>query len=208
MPLTDQDNQITIIFDIGGVLLDWNPRYLYNKIFDNDESRINHFLQVICPQEWNAKQDAGYPIAKAVEERVELYPDFEPQIRAYYGRWEEMLMGEIKGSVKILSDLRQVGYPLCALSNWSAETYQRVKNKYEFFQWFDEILISGSVKVIKPDQAIFELLLDRIQRPADQCLLIDDSEQNLVVAEQLGFQTIQFSSPERLLTDLHQRNIL
>ena len=204
----NQSNELTFIFDFGGVLIDWNPRYLYQKIIVNDEAKLNYFLDVVCSPEWNSRVDAGYPISEAVEKRVRQYPEFESYIRTFFVRWEEMIKGEIIGTVKILSALHQSGYPLCALSNWSCETYPRVENRFEFLQWFDEIIISGCYKLAKPDPTIFELLLNRIHRSADQCLLVDDSVQNIQAADQMGFQTIHFSSPQNLNKELEQRKIL
>lgn len=204
----DQDQRPTIVFDLGGVLLDWNPRYLYNKMFAGDETKVDYFLSVVCPNDWNVKQDEGRPFREAIAERVALFPEYEPYIQAYWSRWEEMIGGQIIGTLEILADLKDAGYHLCALSNWSAETYPRVYKHFEFLSWFDVVVLSGEEKVAKPDARIYEILLHRINREAQQCLFIDDSEPNIVAANNLGFQTIHFVFPEDLKTELVTRNLL
>ena len=208
MPLDQKYKQPAIIFDLGGVLIDWNPRYLFGPMFNGDEAEVDYFLSVVCPLEWNEEQDAGRLLTAAMEERSQVFPDYAPYIQAYYTRWEEMIGGVFTGTVNILSAIRDNGYPLYALSNWSSETFPLVQSRFEFLNWFDELIISGQVKVAKPDPAIYKLLLDRIHRPPDQCLFIDDSERNILVADRLGFQTIHFSSPDLLLADLMDRKLI
>lgn len=201
-------NPPAIIFDLGAVLIDWNPEYLFRKMFAGDEAEMDYFLTAVCPLEWNEQQDAGRLISEAVTERVALFPEYEPYIRAYYGRWIEMIGGAIMPTVDILAALRDKDFPLFALSNWSAETFPRVEKRYEFLSWFDDVIISGHEKMAKPDPAIYELTLRRVNRPAGQCLFIDDNKRNILVAEQLGFQTIHFTTPECLSAELHDRKLL
>ena len=201
------DHQPTIVFDFGGVLLDWNPRHLYRKIFHGDEKAMERFLDEIHFMEWNLQQDAGRPFAEAVEIHCQQFPDYCDLIRAYHKRWEESIAGPIQPVIKILSKLKGSGYPLVGLSNWSDETFQTVRYKYEFLDWFDDIIISGAVKLVKPDPRIFELLLHRINRPAETCVLIDDSHANIDVARQLGMQTIHFQSAEQLVGELNDLGI-
>ena len=201
------DKLPAIIFDFGGVLIDWNPKHLYSKMFNGDEEQMEYFLSVVCPLEWNEQMDAGRPFAEAVEERSQLFPEYEPYIRAYQSRWIEMVQGEFSGTVEILSALREEHYPLYALSNWSAETFPLVHRQYEFLNWFKAIILSGQVKLAKPDPAIFDLMLQLVNRPAGQCLFIDDNERNIITAIQLGFQTIHFTTPELLYTQLAEREI-
>lgn len=208
MSIENINKQPTIVFDLGGVLIDWNPRYLYRKMFDGNDAEMNKFLTNVCPLSWNAKQDEGRSFSDGIAERIHLFPEYAPFIEAYFGRWQEMLHGSILGTVHILSTLREQGYHLCALSNWSAETFPVAFQRFEFLSWFDEIVISGQEKMAKPNAEIYELLLSRINRHAEQCLFIDDSEQNILAANQLGFQTIHFSSPEHLLAELSTRNVL
>lgn len=200
--------QPAIIFDLGGVLLDWNPRYLFRKMFNGDEAEMEHFLKTVCTSEWNHQQDKGYPIAQAIEERVQLFPEYSIYIHAYYERWEEAVKGEISATVEILSQLRDRDYPLFALSNWPRETFAQLRHKHEFLNWFDQIIVSGEVKMSKPDREIFELLLDRIQREPDECLFIDDREINIDAADRLGFQTILYESPQKLSEYLLNRGLL
>jgi len=191
-----------IVFDFGGVLLDWNPRHLYRKIFKGDEEAMERFLEEIHFMDWNLQQDAGRPFAEAVEVHCQQYPQHCDLIRAYHKRWKESISGPLQPVVEILSKLKESGYPLVGLSNWADETFQQVRHQYEFMDWFDDIIISGAVKLVKPDPRIFELLLDRIQRPAEACVLIDDSRANIEVAQQLGMQTIHFQSAEQLAAEL------
>lgn len=196
------------IFDLGGVLLDWDRRHLYRKIFSDDPEKMDYFLTHICSLEWNLQMDRGYPFTLAVEELARQYPEWEEPIRAYYHRWEEMLLGPIEPTVTILRSLKESGYPLYALSNWSAETYRRVRSNFEFFDWFDDLLLSGEVGVIKPDPRIFHLFLERIGRSAVECIYIDDTLPNVEVARQLGFQAIHFRSGEQLKDDLERLGIV
>ncbi len=197
-----QTKQPAIVFDLGGVLIDWQREHLYKKMFAGNEAGMQYFLDEVCSLEWNAQMDCGYPFARAIEERVKLFPEYEDYIRAYWTRWEEMVPGQISGTVDILAGLREQGYSLAVLSNWSAETHARVYKQFEFLHWFDEVVISGQVKLIKPSPAIFDLLLARLRRPAEECLFIDDSPANVQAASELGIQTILFASPEQLRTEL------
>lgn len=193
--MRNQDKQPAIVFDLGGVLIDWNPKHLYRKMFDGDEAKSDYFLTVICPSDWNAKLDAGYPFAQAIEERIELFPEYTPYIRAYSARWEEMIGGEIAETVKILAVLRDQEYPLFALSNWSAETYPLVYRRFEFLSWFEEVILSGDVKTAKPDPAIYEAALRRIHREAHECLFIDDSAQNVLAASRVRLSNYSLFFP-------------
>jgi len=197
-----------IVFDFGGVLLDWNPRYLYRKLFDDDHEAVERFLNEIGFSEWNLKQDEGRPFAAAVTELSERFPHHADLIRAYDERWEESMGGEIQPSVEILHALKRAGHTLYGLSNWSAETFRRIRHKHAFMALFEAIVISGEVKLIKPDPRIYALLLDKVNRPAEECLFIDDSETNVTVAGRLGFQTIRFESPEQLSKELRRLGIL
>ena len=197
----------TIIFDFGGVLLDWDPRHLYRKIFQGDDESMELFLAEVKFYEWNLQQDAGHPFAEAVEAHCRRHPSYCELIRAYDTRWEESIAGVIQPVVDKLEALKQNSYPLVGFSNWSAEKFQLVRHKYQFLDWFETIIISGEVKLVKPDPRIFSLLLERIQRPAQECLLIDDSASNIKTAQRLGFQTIHFQSPEQLEAELHRMGV-
>lgn len=197
-----------LIFDFGGVLVDWNPRYLYSKFFDGDEGGLQRFLDEIRFAEWNLQQDKGRPFAEGVAELSGRFPEYAELIQAYDQRWEESISGPIQPTVEILDELRGAGYPLYGLSNWSGEKFKLVRQNYEFFDWFEDILVSGEVKLVKPDERIFNLMLERIKHPAEECLLVDDSAANIQAAASLGFQTIHFRSPEQLRGELVQRGYL
>ncbi len=203
----NQSASTDFVFDLGGVLIDWNPRHLYRKLFA-DESDMEAFLGRVCTPEWNSRQDEGRSLNEATEELVHRFPEQEALIRAYYQRWEEMIGGEISGTVKILKRLRERSRTLYALSNWSAETFPRVRSRFQFLQWFDDILLSGAAGVRKPDAEIFQQFLTRIDRRAPDCLFIDDSLENVEAACRLGFQTIHFASPEQLEGELVGRKLL
>lgn len=200
-------SSLAIIFDFGGVLMDWNPRYLYRKLI-SDENKIEAFLKEVDFFEWNKRQDAGRPFTEAVTELCAAFPQHQELIQAYDQRYEESLSGPISASVEILSEIKAC-YPLLyAISNWPAEKFAIVKRKYPFFSWFKDIVISGEVQLAKPDPRIFQLLLDRINRPADCCLLIDDSTDNIAAAQSFGMYTILFSNPQQLRRDLVAAGIL
>jgi 2-haloacid dehalogenase len=200
-------NRLSIIFDLGGVLIDWNPRHLYRKLFKDDPESMEWFLSNICTHDWNLKLDAGRPFTEAIDELSDLYPQYEELIRAYGNRWEEMIAGPIEPSIDILRALRREKYQLYALSNWSVETFSKVRSRFDFLDWFETIIISGEVRVAKPDPEIFSILLQRIEKTAGECLFIDDSKINVAAAEKLGFKGIYFQSPEQLYEELCRMGI-
>ncbi len=180
-----------IIFDFGGVLIDWNPVYLYNKLFE-DESDMNFFLDNICTPQWNIQQDAGRPLATATEILQKEYPEHSEMIGHYYGRWDEMLGGVIEDSERVLRMLKP-NYPIYGLTNWSAETITVAYSKYDFFQLLDGIVVSGDEKLIKPDPKLYQVLLDRYNLKASESLFIDDNIHNIETARDMGFHTIHFT---------------
>ena len=197
-----------IIFDFGGVLLDWNPRNLYQRFFPDQPQAMEDFLTEIHFYEWNAQQDKGRPFVEGIAELSMQFPQYAQLIQAYYDNWEDSVTGSIPGTVDILRKLKQDGRRLYGLSNWSAETFPRARQDYPFFDWFDDIFLSGNVKLNKPDPAIFNLLLSKISYLARECLLIDDSQANIDTAKELGFVTIHFTSPEDLQTELQRLDLL
>ncbi len=196
-----------LVFDLGGVLIDWNPMYLYRKLID-DEDEIDIFLAEVCNSKWNVKQDAGRSLADATAERIALFPEKKALIEAFYDRWEEMLGGEIGETVEILRELKSNGETLYALTNWSGETFPIAQERFDFLQWFDGTLVSGVEKMAKPDPAIFHLLLKRYELRAQDCLFIDDSETNIEAAARIGFETHRFKSPAGLRQELVAANLL
>lgn len=204
----DHKQYNTIIFDLGAVLIDWNPRYLYNKIFETP-AETEHFLRHICTPEWNEEQDAGRSLQEATEILVNEHPTFEAQIRAYYGRWKEMLGGTINESVDILQQLRDSRqYKLYALTNWSNETFPIALVLFPFLQWFDGIVVSGQERTRKPFASIYQLLLDRYEVKATEALFIDDNLRNIHGAATCGIDGIHFTSPDALRLSLAAKAIL
>jgi 2-haloacid dehalogenase len=197
-----------IVFDLGGVLIDWNPRHLYRKLFNGDEDAMERFLAEICTPEWNAMQDEGRPFAAATEELVSRHPQQAGLIRAFFDRWPEMVAGAIEQTVEILAELRGAGRALYALSNWSAETFPHARERFEFLGWFDCAVISGEIGLVKPNREVFDFLLGKSGRRAEECVFIDDSPANVAAAREIGFDAIHFHSPRRLRDELMSRGIL
>ena len=191
-----------VAFDIGGVLLEWNPRYLYRKLFGADEAAMEQFLAEVCTPEWNARLDAGHPFADAVAELVAAHPDRAPLIEAYHRRWLEMLGNAVPGTVEIVRELRAAGMRTYALSNWSAETFPLTRGRFPFLDEMDGILISGEAGVAKPDPAIFGEFLRRFDLVAGQTVCIDDWDRNIATARELGLGAIQFTDAAALRTEL------
>ncbi len=196
-----------VVFDLGGVLIDWDPRYLYRKLLD-DEAAVEEFLATVCTPAWNAEQDRGRPFAEGVAELVERHPVHAAAITAYHERWPEMLGGAVGGTVEVLAELRAAGVPVYALTNWSAETFGIARERFEFLEWFDGVLVSGEERMIKPDPAIFRLLLDRFGLDPGATFYIDDSPANVAAADRLGFDAVRFTSPAQLRRDLEARGLL
>ncbi|WP_298709167.1 HAD family phosphatase [Chitinophaga sp.] len=198
----------SVIFDLGAVLVDWNPRYLYSKIFATPEE-TDHFLENICTSDWNEMQDEGRSLQDGTELLVSQHPAFEAEIRAFYGRWKEMLGGDIPGTVEILKELKESGqFKLYALTNWSSETFPIAIIEYPWLQWFDGIVVSGKEKMRKPQDAFYQLLVDRHGIDKSQAIFIDDNLRNVKAAEDFGIETIHFTSPEQLREALTSRGIL
>ncbi len=193
----------TIIFDLGGVLIDWNPEYVYREVFNGDQQKIDWFLNTICTHEWNVEQDAGRSIQKATELLVAQYPEYEEWIRIFYDRWEDMLGGTIPETVTLLNKLKQANnHRLYALTNWSAETFPVALQRYEFLQHFEGILVSGEEKTIKPFPKIYEILLGRYQINPLMSVFIDDNLENVEVAKKFGIKGIHFKSTQQLREEL------
>lgn len=198
----------TIIFDLGGVLIDWNPEYVFLEAFQGDREKMCWFLDHICTSDWNENQDAGYPLAQATEDLVAQHPEYEKEIRLFYGDWENMLGGSIQGTVDILKQLiESKRYKIVALTNWSAETFPIAQEKFEFLQWFEGILVSGEENTRKPFEDIYKLTLSRFQIDAEKAIFIDDNLRNIEAALKLGIHGIHFTSAENLKNQLKKYNI-
>jgi 2-haloacid dehalogenase len=202
--MTEQAGIDTIVFDLGGVLIDWNPDYVFRDVF-TDEEEMKWFYRHICTPAWNEEQDAGKSLKEATEELVRKFPAHEKPIRMYYGRWEEMLGGPIHETVDVLNHLKNGDrYKLYALTNWSAETFPVALQRYAFLHWFHGRLVSGEEKIRKPFKEIYELLIRRFHIVAEKAVYIDDNERNLLPARELGFHVIHFQSPGQFKKDLGQ----
>lgn len=198
----------TIIFDLGGVLIDWNPEYVYLDVFQGNREKMEWFFKCICTNDWNENQDAGYPLAKATEERIALFPEHEELIRMYYGRWEEMLGEAIDETVAVLKQLiDSKKYKVVALTNWSHETFPIALKKFEFLHWFEGIIVSGEEKTRKPFKDIYELTLNRFNIKAENALFIDDNLRNIEAAKEFGINSIHFKTADLLKTQLELYNI-
>jgi 2-haloacid dehalogenase len=198
----------TIIFDLGGVLIDWNPAYVFDKLIQ-DETKRKQFFEEICTSAWNEEQDAGRTIKEATELLVDQYPEWQEYIEAYYGRWEEMLGGPIHETVEIFRQLKESGrYKFYALTNWSAELFPIALKKYDFLHWFDGRLVSGEEKMRKPFPEFYQLLLDRFNIKKEEAIFIDDNLRNAEAAQQFGIETIRFTGAADLKRTLVEKGIL
>lgn len=194
----------TVIFDLGGVLIDWNPEYVYRTIFSREED-MKWFFQNICTSHWNEEQDAGRPLAEATELLVKQYPGHEENIRAYYGRWEEMLGGAIEETVEVLRHLKEnTDHKLYALTNWSHETFGVALQRYEFLHWFDGRVVSWEEKTRKPFMEIYQRMINRYGIDPAKAVYIDDNTRNLAPAEKLGMYTIHFQSAGQFKKELQE----
>ena len=187
-----------VVFDIGGVLIDWNPRHLYRKLFNGDEAAMEHFLATVCTQEWNEHNDRGRPLAEGVALLTAEHPHHAELIAAFVSRWHETIAGAIEGTVEVLAELKQHGTAVYALSNWSAETFPLARPRFEFLSWFDGMVISGEEGLIKPDPRIFEVLCERYELRPETTVFVDDIAANVEAAQALGFRAIQFVRPGEL----------
>ena len=197
----------TAVFDLGGVLIDWDPRYLYRQLFE-DPDEMESFLAEVTTAEWNAHQDAGRSWAEAIELLAAEHPERRDLIEAFHRRWPEMLAGAIPGTVGLLDELRASGVRLLALSNWSAELFPIAQEQFDFLDWFEGIVISGTVGVNKPDARIFEHLIERFAVDVSASLFIDDSSANVRAARALGFVAVQFTEAMALRAELVRLGLL
>jgi 2-haloacid dehalogenase len=197
-----------VLFDLGGVLVDWNPRYLYRPLFQGDDKAMEYFLAAVCAPEWNREMDAGKPFAVAVRERQKLFPEHADLIALWKDGWEQMLREPIDESVAILGELRDRGHRLIALTNWSSETFPIAQTRFPFLNWFEDIVVSGEVKLAKPDRRIFELTIQRAALDPATTVYIDDSLPNIEAARPLGFHAVHFATPAKLRAELTRLGLI
>ncbi|WP_426480190.1 HAD family hydrolase [Chryseobacterium sp. R2ACT005] len=196
-----------IIFDFGGVLMDWNPRYFFKDYF-NDNEKMEFFLEHIAQDEWNVEQDRGRSLTEGTEIQVKKFPEWEKEIRAFYDNWTVMLKSDIPQNVEVLRKLKNTDYHLFGLTNWSEETFPYALENYDFFQIFEgKIVVSGTEKLIKPDPKIWHVLLDRYNIKAEESVFIDDNAKNIEMAQSLGFITVQVFPDTNLTKELKKFGI-
>ena len=191
-----------MLFDLGAVLIDWDPRYLYRPLFNGDEHAMERFLSEVVPGWWNHDIDAGKTFAAAVAERSLVHPEHAGMIALWKDDWEKMLRDEIAGSVQILTELRARGHRLHALTNWSAETFPIARRRFAFLEWFENIVVSGEVGLAKPDPRIFALAIERCGLDPACTVFIDDNLRNVEAGRNAGMHAIQFSDPAQLRAEL------
>jgi 2-haloacid dehalogenase len=208
MPSPDTNGRpAAVVFDLGGVLLDWDPRHLYRGLFD-DEAEMERFLSEVCTMEWHHAHDLGVPPEETIPPLVKAHPEYAQMIRAWPERSEEMLAGPIDASVEILRELKDAGVPVYALTNMETWTYPGRRERYPFLGWFEGTVVSGFEGVAKPDRKVFDLLLDRFGLTPDTTLFIDDSPKNVAAARAAGIQAIEFESPAQLRQRLEEADLL
>jgi 2-haloacid dehalogenase len=198
---------MNIVFDLGMVLIQWDPRHLFRKVF-SDPSRMEWFLTNVCHNDWNLEQDKGRSFDDAVIEATSHHPDFANEIAMYRDRWMEMVPGAIEGSVAVLEELHTKGTPLYAITNWNGDTFRATRKRFPFLELFRDIVVSGDEKLLKPEQAIFHLLAKRNAIDLKESLFIDDSLKNVKGAEAVGMKGHHFTTPESLRVDLIRHGVL
>ncbi len=206
--MTDDPRAITaVVFDLGGVLIDWDPRYLYRKVFA-DEEEMDEFLATVATPEWHIEQDRGRTMDEATTLLLGQYPHYRTEIEAFYGRWDEMFAGPMEESVDILRDIKERDLPLYALTNWSAEAFPLARERWDFLGWFDDIVISGEERLIKPAPEIYSVLVGRTGLDPATTVFVDDRAANVHAAEQLGFVALEFKDAAGLREELERLGVL
>jgi 2-haloacid dehalogenase len=198
---------MNVVFDLGMVLIEWDPRHLYRKVFA-DEAKMEWFLAEVCSPAWNLEQDKGRSWEEAMADAIGRHPSWEHEIRLYRSRWMEMVPGAIAGSVGVLEDLHVRGVPLYAITNWNGETFRETRDRFAFLSLFRDIVVSGDEKLLKPEPGIFELLASRNGIELARSIFIDDSLKNVKGAEAVGMKGLHFMSPEALRSALRDHGLL
>ena len=194
-----------IVFDFGGVLIDWNPRYLYRSYFAGDEERMEWFLQNVCTYPWNIQMDGGKPFAEGVAELTALHPEWAEAIGVYHTRWAEMIGGEVEGTASLIKRLKAAGYRVFGLTNWSMETYPLIRDSYEVFSLFEGVVVSGEEHLLKPDGKIYRCLLERYSLEAAESVFLDDNADNVAGAEAVGMEAVRFVDAQQAEAELKSR---
>ena len=202
-----RDTPSTVVFDLGGVLVDWDPRYLFRQLL-SDEAAVESFLAEVCTPEWNAEQDGGRSWAEGVAEASARFPEHAELVAAYDERWGETIGGQIDGTVEVLRELRESGVGLYAITNWSAEKFDLTFPRFEWLSWFDGIVVSGHERIVKPNRRIYQILLDRYGIDPASAVYIDDIEFNVEAARDLGMTGLVFTTPQRLRADLEELGLV
>lgn len=206
--MTNESKVDAILFDLGGVLIDWNPRYLYRPLFGGDEAGLEQFIATVVAPEWNRQMDAGRPFDEAIAERQREFPEHAELIALWKTGWPTMLGDAIAQTVEVLDALRASGLRLYALTNWSAETFPLARARFPFLGWFQDIVVSGEVKLAKPDPRIFELAIERCGLTPRSTVFIDDHAPNIHTAQTLGLHALRFEHPRGLREDLQRLSVL
>lgn len=189
----------TIIFDLGGVLINWDPFPVILKTFDGDEEKTRWFLKNVCTHDWNASLDKGKTFEEGKIEKIAEFPEYKKSITAYLDDWEDMLAGQIQGTVEILEKLKNSKYRLLSITNWSFETFPIAVKTFPFLHWFEDTVVSGEVKMIKPDRDIYEYAYQRFGlSDKDGAVFIDDRLENIQAVKPLGWEGIHFNNPQQL----------
>jgi 2-haloacid dehalogenase len=198
----------SVIFDLGGVLIDWNPRHLYRKLFPGDETAMERFLGEICTMEWHIQHDAGRPFVETCAELKLKHPGHDALIDAYGDRYQEMIAGAIDGTVVLLERLAAGGVPLYAITNYPAQAFPWAQQRFPFMTLFRDIAVSGYERIMKPEAELFRILFRRNNLVPEETIFIDDSIKNVDAARALGLQAIHFGSPDQLEQDLLRSGVL
>ncbi|MEN8158877.1 MAG: HAD family phosphatase [Myxococcota bacterium] len=195
-----------VAFDLGNVMIYWDPRLLYRKLLPSEEA-VERFLATVCTSDWNHRLDAGLPLAEGIAERVERFPEHEALIRAYGERFAEMML-PMSASIALLGELRERGVGCYALSNWNADTFERTRARFPFLERFDGLVISGRVGLAKPDRRIYEHLLEANALAAEEVLFVDDRPTNVEAGRAAGIASLLFEGPTALREALEERGLL
>lgn len=206
MTRTLDTGRLSVAFDLCGVLVEWDPRWLYRKLLP-DEAAVERFLETVDIEAWDLRNCAGHPISECVRDMVGMFPDDAPLIRAWRDRFMEMIR-PLDDTIAVLRELRATGTPLYALSNWGADTFEMSRPHLPFLECFDGTLVSGEVGVLKPDRRIFERFLERFSLESTRVIFIDDQTPNVDAATELGFQAIRYSGVSGLRGDLARLGLL